>query len=88
MINRIYAISIKITLIFNKLIYDKIQRASSPAPSDSSTLSTLSVLSLQRKINNKSSALLHGKNKTLIAKKKSKSNGIAKINKMVSKMNR
>jgi len=59
-----------------------VKRASSPAPSDSSTLSTLSVLSLQRKINNKSSTLLHGKNKTLITKKKSKSNSIAKLNKM------
>jgi len=69
------------TGVVNK-IKRNVKRASSPAPSDSSTLSTLSVLSLQRKINNKSSALLHGKNKTLIAKKKSKSNGIAKINKM------
>ncbi|OUM69151.1 hypothetical protein PIROE2DRAFT_57645 [Piromyces sp. E2] len=59
-----------------------IKRASSPSPSDSSTLSSLSVLSLQRKINEKSSSLLYGKKKSLVAKKKSKSNSTADKNKM------
>ncbi|ORX44125.1 hypothetical protein BCR36DRAFT_415164 [Piromyces finnis] len=67
--------------VVNK-IKRNIKRSSSPAPSDSSTLSTLSVLSLQRKINDKSSNILYGKKKPLMEKKKSKSNSIADKNKM------
>ncbi|ORX85919.1 hypothetical protein BCR32DRAFT_325222, partial [Anaeromyces robustus] len=64
-----------------KNIKKNIKRASSPAPSDSSTLSTLSLLSFQRKINEKSGSLLHNSKKTLLTKKKSKSNKIAEQNK-------
>jgi len=67
--------------VVNK-IKRNIKRASSPTPSDSSTLSTLSVLSLQRKLNEKSSNLLYDKKKSLITKKKSKSNSTADKNKM------
>jgi hypothetical protein len=71
------------TGVVNK-IKRNIKRSSSPAPSDSSTLSTLSVLSLQRKINEKSNSLLYSNKKTLLVKKKSKSksNATADKNKM------